>query len=64
MLPVVLSNRDGGKGDDDIYTFVNNDPNLKIVNYILKEPPLQNNDDKDLEILGLAANHHTMKWCY
>ena len=29
------SNRTGGKGDDDIYTFVNNDPNLKIVNYIL-----------------------------
>lgn len=29
------SNRDGGKGDDDIYTFVNNDPNLKIINYFL-----------------------------
>ncbi|PIB37586.1 hypothetical protein BFP72_15550 [Reichenbachiella sp. 5M10] len=29
------SNRKGGKGDDDIYTFVNDDPNLKIVNYFL-----------------------------
>ena len=31
------SNREGGAGDDDIYTFVNDDPNLKIVNYTLKE---------------------------
>lgn len=29
------SNREGGKGDDDIYTFVNDDPDLKIVNYYL-----------------------------
>jgi peptidoglycan-associated lipoprotein len=29
------SNRAGGRGDDDIYTFINNDPNLKIVNYYL-----------------------------
>ncbi|MCU0356569.1 MAG: OmpA family protein [Cyclobacteriaceae bacterium] len=29
------SNRAGGKGDDDIYTFVNEDPNLKVVNYYL-----------------------------
>jgi len=29
------SNRPGGKGDDDIYTFINNDPDLKIVNYYL-----------------------------
>jgi len=29
------SNRRGGKGDDDIYTFVNDDPNLKVVNYFL-----------------------------
>ncbi|MGF1638441.1 MAG: OmpA family protein [Cyclobacteriaceae bacterium] len=29
------SNREGGKGDDDIYTFVNNDPDLKIINYFL-----------------------------
>jgi peptidoglycan-associated lipoprotein len=29
------SNREGGKGDDDIYTFINEDPNLKVVNYYL-----------------------------
>jgi peptidoglycan-associated lipoprotein len=29
------SNREGGVGDDDIYTFINNDPDLKIVNYFL-----------------------------
>jgi peptidoglycan-associated lipoprotein len=29
------SNREGGVGDDDIYTFINNDPDLKIVNYYL-----------------------------
>lgn len=29
------SNREGSLGDDDIYTFINNDPNLKIVNYFL-----------------------------
>lgn len=30
------SNREGGKGDDDIYTFVNRDPDLKIINYFLR----------------------------
>ncbi|MEM7297217.1 MAG: hypothetical protein AAF391_03000, partial [Bacteroidota bacterium] len=29
------SNRKGGKGDDDIYTFINDDPDLRIVNYFL-----------------------------
>lgn len=29
------SNRASGKGDDDIYAFVNNDPQLKTVNYFL-----------------------------
>ncbi len=29
------SNRKGGKGDDDLYAFVNNDPNLKTVNYFV-----------------------------
>lgn len=29
------SNRPGGKGDDDIYTFVNEDPDLKVVNYFV-----------------------------
>ncbi|MEL6561798.1 MAG: OmpA family protein [Bacteroidota bacterium] len=30
------SNREGGKGDDDIYTYVNEDPDLKIVKYVLQ----------------------------
>jgi peptidoglycan-associated lipoprotein len=30
------SNRDGGKGDDDIYTFINEDPDLRVVNYYLQ----------------------------
>ena len=29
------SNRTGGKGDDDIYTFINEDPDLRVVNYYL-----------------------------
>ncbi len=29
------SNRPGGKGDDDIYTYVNEDPDLKVVNYFV-----------------------------
>ncbi|MEQ9300313.1 MAG: OmpA family protein [Cyclobacteriaceae bacterium] len=29
------SNREGGMGDDDIYTFINDDPDLKLVNYFL-----------------------------
>ena len=29
------SNRDGGQGDDDIYSFVDNTPERKIINYIL-----------------------------
>ncbi|MEQ6118807.1 OmpA family protein [Reichenbachiella sp. MALMAid0571] len=46
------SNRDGGKGDDDIYTFVNDDPNLKIVNYFLsgttQTPDLETGELKPL----------------
>jgi outer membrane protein OmpA-like peptidoglycan-associated protein len=30
------SNREEGKGDDDIYTFVNEDPDLKVINYYLQ----------------------------
>lgn len=30
------SNREGGKGEDDIYTYVNEDPDLKIVKYVLR----------------------------
>ena len=50
------SNRDGGSGDDDIYTFVNNDPNLKIVNYILKGTTLTpKNENKELNVLGNSS---------
>ena len=45
------SNRPGGAGDDDIYTFVNQDPNLKIVNYYLAGVTMTHNDAGDLEIL-------------
>ena len=41
------SNRKGGKGDDDIYTFVNDDPDLKIVNYFLTGKTISRNDAMD-----------------
>ncbi|MEQ9423096.1 MAG: OmpA family protein [Cyclobacteriaceae bacterium] len=46
------SNRSGGKGDDDIYTFVNNDPNLKIVNYFLSGITVTTNEEEAEEILA------------
>ncbi len=39
------SNRDTGMGDDDIYAFVNNDPDLKIVNYLLTGVTVTTNDE-------------------
>lgn len=45
------SNRKGGMGDDDIYTFVNDDPNLKIVNYYLTGTTLTPNQTGELEPL-------------
>ncbi|MEO9477833.1 MAG: OmpA family protein [Cyclobacteriaceae bacterium] len=44
------SNRPGGKGDDDIYTFVNDDPDLRIVNYFL-EGVTVTTDDAGEEII-------------
>lgn len=38
------SNRSGGKGDDDIYTFVNDDPDLKIINYFLTGETITKDD--------------------
>ncbi|MDH5610113.1 MAG: tetratricopeptide repeat protein, partial [Cyclobacteriaceae bacterium] len=38
------SNRKEGNGDDDIYTFINDDPNLKIVNYYLAGSTVTEND--------------------
>nr|MCU0369475.1 OmpA family protein [Cyclobacteriaceae bacterium] len=45
------SNREGGKGDDDIYTFVNEDPNLKVVNYYLQGITYMIRKDSAREIL-------------
>lgn len=45
------SNRDGGKGDDDIYTFINEDPNLRVVNYFLQGITYMTRKDSTREIL-------------
>lgn len=45
------SNRDGGKGDDDIYTFVNEDPDLKVINYYLQGITYYKDKDEKLQIL-------------
>ncbi|MBN8653788.1 MAG: PD40 domain-containing protein [Cytophagales bacterium] len=45
------SNREEGKGDDDIYTFVNEDPNLKVVNYYLAGITYMTRRDSTREIL-------------
>ncbi len=49
------SNREGGKGDDDIYTFVNNDPDLKIVNYFLTGTTVTADDEGNETILASTA---------
>jgi outer membrane protein OmpA-like peptidoglycan-associated protein len=45
------SNRPEGKGDDDIWTFVNDDPNLKTANYFLAGTTLSHNDNEEAYIL-------------
>ncbi len=45
------SNRAEGKGDDDIYTFVNEDPNLKTVNYFLHGLTLTHDELDSIQIL-------------
>jgi Outer membrane protein and related peptidoglycan-associated (lipo)proteins len=45
------SNREGGKGDDDIYTFINEDPNLRVVNYFLNGITYMIRKDSTREIL-------------
>lgn len=47
----LTSNREGGKGDDDIYTFVNEDPNLRVVNYFLQGVTMTPRKDSTREIL-------------
>ncbi len=50
------SNREGGKGDDDIYTFINNDPDLKIVNYFLTGTTFSiDEDDKETILPGTSV---------
>lgn len=45
------SNREGGEGDDDIYTFLNEDPDLKIVNYYLHGITMTHDENDSLQIL-------------
>lgn len=45
------SNREGGKGDDDIYTFVNEDPDLKVVNYYLQGITYTHDENGELQVL-------------
>lgn len=45
------SNREGGQGDDDIYTFINDDPDLKVVNYFLVGTTVTTDDAGDEIIL-------------
>ncbi len=46
------SNRDEGSGDDDIYTFVNNSPDLKIINYFLAGRTVTTTDEGEEHILN------------
>ncbi|MEJ1236913.1 OmpA family protein [Chryseolinea sp. T2] len=48
------SNREGGKGDDDIYTFINEDPNLKVVNYYLQGITYTKDKEDKMQILPNA----------
>lgn len=45
------SNREEGLGDDDIYTFINNDPDLKIVNYYLAGTTVTIDEEGNEQIL-------------
>jgi outer membrane protein OmpA-like peptidoglycan-associated protein len=45
------SNREGGEGDDDIYAFINHDPNIKVVNYWLDGITKTTNEDGTTAIL-------------
>lgn len=50
------SNRDGGKGDDDLYAFVNHDPNLKTVNYFLAGITVTTDDESGEEKILEGVN--------
>lgn len=45
------SNRKGGKGGDDIYTFVNEDPDLKVINYYLQGITYFKGDNNERNVL-------------
>ena len=47
----ITSNRRGGEGDDDIYTFINDDPDLKVVNYFLTGTTVTTDDAGDEIVL-------------
>jgi outer membrane protein OmpA-like peptidoglycan-associated protein len=46
------SNRPEGLGDDDIWTFVNDDPNLKTVNYFLEGITMTHDDNEKPYVLA------------
>lgn len=50
------SNRDGGKGDDDLYAFVNHDPSLKTVNYFLAGITVTTDDESGEEKILEGVN--------
>lgn len=45
------SNRSDGKGDDDVFTFVNEDPNLRVINYYLQGVVYTPDKEGKLQIL-------------
>ncbi|OEK06852.1 OmpA family protein [Roseivirga misakiensis] len=46
------SNRAGGKGGDDLYSFIDNSSDLKQITYLLKGTTYRRNDDSTQTILG------------
>ena len=46
------SNREGGKGGDDIYSFIDNSSDLKQITYLLKGTTYQRGEDSTVTILG------------
>lgn len=46
------SNRTGGQGGDDLYSFVDNSSDLKKITYVLRGTTYQRNDDSTQVILG------------
>jgi peptidoglycan-associated lipoprotein len=54
------SDRPGGKGRDDIYTFKNEDPDLKIVNYYLAgTTTTHNSEDEEVVLPGVNVRFYS-----